>query len=348
MEKVKKDCPPGTYLYAVPVSGVRIAKNIGHEFRIQQVTLFSTAKFLRLRRYGLQFTGSRIRKTARRWIDETHTVAVLQISGVPEERRELCHRMVRDELLLLSSSRLGFRKRTRPFVVAPMGSQSVYDSDDIFIGKDVEWMRLNSTRVTADYLGIDRHFVTFQKELFFPRLMGIVADKYSHTKRWRDFLRGVALLAGKSQNSVELADAFLWNMVALDRLLLMKRESKRHNDAIVDRTKAFFGRCRFWTRQRMDEKIRNIYDKRCKLVHDGNRAAVNFSHLILSDEVLANLLIAIVHHQRHFGSKRSIMDFAERENAKETLGLKPRSRDWQFGYRRLRYTANDVGKHWAL
>ena len=151
--------PSGKYLYIAPVSGVLFEKSVSQEYQIDQVRLYSKDNFLRLRRYKLQFPPREIAEFTASWINEAKVVAVLEVIGTPPELRQECHLRIKDELNLLASARLGITKRTRRVIIGPAGSSDQYDTRDVFIGRDVDWMSGNSSRITHDYLHISQEFL---------------------------------------------------------------------------------------------------------------------------------------------------------------------------------------------
>ena len=165
---------------------------------------------------------------------------------------------------------------------------------------------------------------------------------------WKNLLRSVGILIGKSQNSVEGADAFLWNMISLEQLLLLDKERQGHVDLLVLRIKALLGYCPFWVKNQMEKRVRELYRLRCRLVHEGCRNGVDIHTVIATDELLRNIMTAIMHNRKHFTSKTDIIEFAEKAKARDLLGIPARPKAWKFAYWRLDYTESDIQKHWKL
>ncbi len=291
-----------------PVSGVLFGGSVDQEYRVDQMRLYSKDKFMRIRRYNLQFGPRKITEVIASWINNAKVVGILEVCGDPTELRQECHLLIKDELNLLASARLGTSKRTRRVIIGPAGSSDQYDTMDAFIGRDVDLMSGSFSRITHDYLQITQEFLGRAATHFFPHLLKMIREESALPTDWKNLLRSVGILIGKSQNSVEAADAFLWNMIALEQLLLLDKERQGHLDLLVLRIKALLGYCPFWIKNKMEDRIRLLYKLRCKLVHEGCRNGVDIQTVITTDELLRNVLTAITQNKTHFKSKSDIIE----------------------------------------
>jgi hypothetical protein len=103
---------PGKWVFIVPVSGVILTKDVNNEFRIKRVLLVSQEKLPRIRRrLGIPQRISDLKGFAAGFFDAAPTFAVLQDSGKPDELKNKCLRLVKDELSILAVSQLGYSKR---------------------------------------------------------------------------------------------------------------------------------------------------------------------------------------------------------------------------------------------
>ena len=91
----------------------------------------------------------------------------------------------------------------------------------------------------------------------------------------------------------------------------------------------------------LDQQIRDAYQKRCLLVHRGQREVIAPKDLLLTDDLMLNLLWNIVAHIDLFPSKNAIIDFSRKVEAGRTLGVKPRVRPKTLTFLKPSYQDED-------
>ena len=96
----------GLFLYVTPVTGVYLGESTNGEYRIDKVTLFSPKRFLRTRRYTFVYNNWRQEAAKCAALKTTAVIAAVPAGGDPNTARRFGHGLIKDELSILSSSRL--------------------------------------------------------------------------------------------------------------------------------------------------------------------------------------------------------------------------------------------------
>lgn len=311
---------PGSWVYIAPVSGVTLTEAVNNEFHIQRVVFVSQSKLPRIRaRLGIPQRISAFKR--KDWVEffgKFETFAVVQQTGDPEQAKTTSRKLVRDGLAILSTSQLGFSKRqsgANPSIGESHGSASL---EALINTKDQRKILEGKRLGKLQPLVLDWRWNNYHKKMFFYKLLDILNRKTMVEPPWRDDLKRAAILIGQSQCSSDLAQAFLWNMIVLD-LLLMKQGDKY--DVFPKGIEAFLGWIGFWEVNGYTTKIKEVYRKRNALVHAGKRDEIAVEDLLFTDDLLLNLLINIVHHPELFSSKEHIIGFAAKVEAEHLLEI---------------------------
>lgn len=333
---------PGKWLFIVPVSGVILTKHVGNEFRIKRVLLISQEKLPRIRkRLGIPQRISDIKKHySTEFFDSAHTFAVMWHSGKPSEFKSKCLRIVRDELAILAVSQLGYSKRRSGSCPAIKGEPTMAKINHLLLCTE-DSRRMMEARLTGkiDNLVLHGHWRRYHREAFFLKLLRILNNELQVSNNWRDDLERAAILIGQSQCSSDVAQSFLWNMIALE--LLLTEQGDKYTDVLPKRIEAFLGWVGFWDTDNYAERITEVYRKRCTFVHDGERENITIEDLLFTDDLLYNLLLNLVHHIERFSSKQAVIDFSRQVEAEHILGIRPRVRPKTLTFVSRRYSPKD-------
>ena len=326
-----------------PVEHVELFPAVNEEFRICDVTLITTkALTRRRRRFGLPHRIAKLRTSKSGWIatgiiDESSVVAVMRLSGSSDECEPKAVTAIRDELALLSASQLFFTKRQTVAAPSIKGERSTATTAQLWLGSSGSLMRPMKVVGPAVPLQMEGDWLHFQKQGFFSGLLRILRGEVHVAKSWRDELRRAAILVGLSQSATCLADAFLWNMIALE--LLLTRQGDRVGDTLPSRAEAFLGWSIDWRTEGIEQKIRAAYERRCRMVHQGFRDGLTGRDLYFTDDLIFNLLVNLVARPEVFSSKDQVVEFARRVEAQRLLGLQPDLKGMSIT--RRRYSARD-------
>lgn len=328
----------------VPISGVELTTEVGHEFRIDRVTLVTTGKLQgRRRRFGLPWRLSKMRSAKhgvfKRFLDQAPVMAVLRTTGTVKELDREVVSLFRDELSILAASQLGYAKRTQTTAPAPWGERPPTQQSQLWIGSSGTWTQPSRWYGPLGALRLDAHWLQFQRDVLFVNLLRLLRNDIRIAKAWRKDLRRAAVLVGLSQAANSVADAFLWNMIALE--LLLTRPGDTVGDTLPSRAEALLGWSSAWTQDGFESKIRSAYERRCRLVHQGDRDSPSPEDLFFTDDLLLCLLTNLVAHPALFGSKDAVVEFSKRVEAEKLLGGKPRMRPKSLRMLRRTYNARD-------
>lgn len=333
------------WIFVVPVSGLALTNAVQREITVGRVTFVHAQKLRRTwRRFGFPKPLSHIRRAHRGVLDrvfrEQPTLAILRHTCTPREGTASCLRMIREALAILAVSQLGYAKRR--FIAAPSIAGEAPRKWHSYLLIDTgnsSWLQHDAAVGRFGSLILDSGWAQYQRKVFFSRLLDILEGRVRVTDGWKRDLRNAAVLAGQSQVSDDLPQAFLWNMIALELLLTDRGDSQA--SALPQRIEAFIGWVGFWKTHDYAEAIRSLYEKRCKLVHQGQREVISIRDLLFSDDLLLNVFHNLVRHPRIFKSKRDVVLFADRVKAEHLLGVKPRVRPKTMRFLSRRYSAED-------
>ncbi len=334
----------GDWIFITPVGNLVLTDAVNREFRVNDVLFIDGKKLSRIRRrLGISTTISELKKSPpeREFFESSQTFAIVKQSGKPTEIKNQFFRSVRDALAILALSQLGYAKRRSTGYIGLLGEHELTRVEYLFLNTS-NAAKGGGSRLTRSphVLRLDGLWKRYQQEMFFTKLLRILSGEIKVSRNWRDDLRRASILIGQGINSNDVPTSFLWNMIALE--LLLTRQGDKYPDALQKRSEAFLGWIGFWSTENYEERIEQLYQKRVRLVHYGDREAISKQDLLFSDDLLLNLLINIVNYSNIFTSKGKIVDFAERVEAEHKLGLKSKVRPKKLIFTSRRYTKQDL------
>ena len=331
-------------LLTAPVYGLRLSEQVKHEIKVGRVTFISAEKIPRVRkRLGLKHPVSHYREQLRNSqfgiFNNARTYAVIKAqrdpanSDLSSEFRE-----IQRALWLLASSFASnpWRQDAAMSLRPSDNSMSVRDVsvfDRTTDGYKINY-RFNAARQPNRCEGF---WLPNAKREHFINLLKIIDGKLTVTPKWKSSLVRASTLFGQSYMAKHLAEAFTYNMIAIE-ILLSERGDKFPN-ALVDRIVAIFGWLHNEDREPWEESISRLYQLRCGYVHDGHAGDITGLDLFSSDRLLQNLLTNLCSNTKHIKSKTDIVDLADRLAAYQTLGKSPK-REARFSYSTISITPN--------
>jgi hypothetical protein len=337
-----------SWIFIVPVSGLCLSGEISREFSIDRVTFVDAQKLPRIRqRLGFPKRIADYGHSSSVMADflaHDGTWAVLNQSGSSASIRPKCLKMVADELAILGASQLGWSKRRSRSLqrVARVGDKAGAIRT-VFVDRKSAADSAESFQAPVHELSdllCDKPWRAFQsRHSFFGPFLRLLQQKSGATS-WRDTVRRVLILAGKSQSTDDLAQAFLLNVIALETILTAEGDSIQ--DTLPAPAEALLGWVGFWEMDQYAERIRELYQKRCRLVHDGRLDDITVEDLLFSDDLLFNLLLNLARHPAIFCDKNSIRAFAEKVQAERSLGIRPRLRPTTLSLFSQQYSPQDL------
>jgi hypothetical protein len=314
----------------VPVDRLYLTEVVNREFRVDRVLFVHRDKLPYVRkRLGFGLRVSELKKetpVGKEFFERSPAYAVVRGTGVQEEVEQQCLELVREELSLLTLSQLGStRSMVGPIVPAGEASRA-----------SVNYMVCRLPDMTGRWVGkrtgptnemhLDGDWKVHQDYTFFTKLLKILRGETKVRGSWRKELRRASVLLGESVGSDDPFKSFLWNMVALE-MLLTRNEKGEMREILPKKVEALIGWSPFWQEGGYEERIRDAYDKRNRLLHQGRRDEVTGQDLAFLDHILVNVLANLVSLPKLFRSKDDVLAFPKRLEAERILGVRrPRSR----------------------
>lgn len=346
MEKMISE--KGVWSFIVPVSNVVIKDDLGAEFKIDRITLISRDKLPRIRRrIGFPYRFSDFNKEnpniKESYFDKYETFAFKRYTGDGKSNLIKVLAIVREELALLALSQLGSGRR-RLNAAPVIADERGYGWTNYFMINDKTryWLSGLNAYEKHQRLVISKNWVKHQKNIFFMDLLDIIRGKIKVSKGWRQDKKNAAILAGQSQMSTDLPQAFLWNMIAIE--LLLTKQGDHYSEKLPERAEAFLAWTIHWYINSYDEKIKTTYKKRCDLVHSGKREIIKVEDLLFSDTLLLNVITNIVKYPKIFKTKDDLITFSDTIKAENFLGIKSKIRPKNFRCSIPVYSNDDLEK----
>ncbi len=332
---------PGEWVVIAPITGIKLTSATNNELRIKNVLIVSKSKLPRIRkRIGLPTRISNIGVNYKIIFESAESCAITWYSGTPDQVRIKCRKTIRDTLSILSVSQLGYSKRRYGSCPSIKGEVQSGVVGEILINKH-DTRRLSQERLIGKYRNLifDKRWKEFQKKIFFFPLLKILNKETQVKDSWREELERASILVGQSQCSNDIAQSFLWNMIALE--LLLTRRGDKYSDVLPKRIESFLGWAGFWEVDGYSEKIKNVYGKRCSFVHDGKRDSITIQDLLFTDDLLLNLFSNLVLHPTLFNSKEQVIAFSKKVEAEHILKIRPTVRPKTLRSFSRNYTEED-------
>ncbi len=316
-------------MFLYPLGEVHLTPAVGGEFTILRVTLVDKDRLPRVRqKFGLGAPVSEIKKRMQgpKFFGDPKTTAfaVVHQSGEGSDVEKRCLDLIREELSILAVSQLGYSRRNQMGPVLAPGEITAAHTSFLALDKGSSAHYHNWFRVTApmNQTVMDGRWKSTQDKVFFTDLLRILRGQTRVEKGWRDELRRVAVLVGESIGANDPLKSFLWNMIALE--MLLTREQKGTRDLLPERMAALLDWIDAWWIMDYPRLIRDAYDKRNKLLHQGRRDELTEWDLEFTDHLLLHALTNLVRAPKLFPSKGAFIEFTKKIEAERTLGLKPK------------------------
>jgi hypothetical protein len=323
---IKVEDRDGKWVFISPVANLYLRKEVNRELRIDRVLFIDSKKLPRIRRrLHIPLPMSKWRHLCEKSFTSAPSLAIVHHAGKPGELLEKCLGIVREESLIVTASQLAYARRKTVGHVGLYGEVVTHENDYLFLNSQNKTFTGGGFLTTGyQALDADEYWRKWQTEFFFAHLLKILQKKIHVALSWCECLKKAAILVGKSLSTYSVWDAFLWNMIALESLLT--RHGDKYTDAIPERIEAFLGWVGFWGERKYEERIREAYRVRCKVVHEGDTSDVTEEMLLFTDDLVLNLFVNLTRHPKLFNSKDAVIRFAERLKAERVLGLKARVR----------------------
>ena len=314
----------GEWLFIFPISHLVLTDAIKNELTIGSVTFITLKKLTRNRvKFGIRETIKNIRKDGH--INEAfnrvgETLAVVKKNGVLKQARISAEEDVEEKLLILSVSQFFYNRKNQ--IAKLCISRKNYHS--------VESINLNmhnksfgnawAAKGTLMPLVLDETWLRFNKYYYFFDLLNFLKKEKSAFNKWDKTLYRSLILAGKSVQNEDLAQAFLLRMIAIEAVITGRNNA--HQETVISFFKALIGWTPDWVDKKYEGKIKDIFTKRNNYIHDGNAENITTENLLFTELLLFNLYNNIFGNSKHFDSKEKLKELIDTSNAINTLNLK--------------------------
>lgn len=231
---------------------------------------------------------------------------------------------VRNSLALLSCSLWIFKRRD------PLSSfgalESAARNQRIWFFQDIERPTESAFGAMAWTRGliplrVDGFWIAAERTHRFMKASEAFLSDTAIASSWLKAVLCAFRLFGEGYMEHDAQQAILSNMIALDLLLFENGERKRSQlgllSAVLDWVRAYAPPGTNWANRAAMEKL---LDDRNKLVHEGYCKDLTLDELLLSDDVVGNLLHLIIRNRQTIRNKKQLREFAKRESARMTLG----------------------------
>lgn len=312
-----------------PVYGLRITEKIGGEIKVGRVTFVRADKIPRIRkRLGLRNTISYYRSKLRS--SGKHLFNIAPIYAHIHSKRERGDRdysheldLVREAFWVVASSFFCYEWRKDAILsLRPHPNPNVFDDSSSFGPNDIDCRMTISRRGPMQPNTADSNWRHIQRDYHFFDLLKILRGDRPVKDNWRKSLVRASVLCGQSFLAKHIAEAFMNDMIAIETLICSQGD--KFPDAIIDRLVAIFGWLTGENRKPWEEKVARLYQLRCSYVHDGVAGDITGMDLHNADTLIQNLLRNLCRHTATISCKPDLIKFAERIDARKTLGQNPR------------------------
>ena len=333
----------GVWIFVAPISNLILTEAVNYEYRVDKVTFVDTKVLSgRRKRFGFPLKLSFLKKrweALDRFFSISSTVATLRLTGMGSDLESRFLRIVHEELAILSLSQLGYCKRlnnSKPSIARE--NPSLFRSYLLFNSSDRSWTQPNRRLDKFQDLILNPLWLRFQKQVFFDSLIKYIQKETRISRSCKNDIVRSAILAGQSQCCSDVPQCFLWNMIAIE--ILLCRQGDRYREELPKRAEAFLGWSVNWEINDYQSRIREVYKKRSKFVHDGVRD-ITIDDVLFTDELLLNVFINILRHPHYFPNKDVLIDFSEKVAAEKLLGIKSKIQPKTLLFVNINYSERD-------
>ena len=296
---------------------------IGNEIKIGRVLFVDINKIPAIRkRLGFPSAFSKIVSSqySKVFFEQAKTFAFVTFKGIPDEKETECRELIENAVNIISFSQLGYcnRKNNSQFgLIKDIRTTSAHiintELHEFTVDVSVE------SKVLLFYLS--KEWKHFHKNYFYLNFLKFISNPPIKMQRlWKDTIIRAAIMIGKSMQSRDLEYCFLWNMIVIE--MLLTGPGDKYSDSLPERAQAFLGWIGFWDENNYNDKIKELYKKRCQFVHDGNSKNITVADVVFTDDLVFNLFWNIIQHISLFPTKKSVVDFSEKIKAEKLLEIK--------------------------
>ena len=330
-----------SYLYMQPILNLELSDTVHGELLVDDVLIISSARLTRVRnRVGFPKRISESGNWIREAVDKYHCFGIVTVASSSESALKKAETKIRDACFALRSANWPFQKRSTSNLLRVFGpadvaygvrsTQLVVNTDTgVLKGSRSMWRRsLLTLRLDTDWHRFQKaHGILKKMNAFFQEGTQIEPE-------WRNAVRRAAILFGRSLQDADRAFAFLLDMIALDTLLLAKRDRAIEMFPRLDAVLGWsnLGRKKPWFE---NSDLRRLSLLRNSLVHNGDANGLQAGDLLLADALLGNVLSCVLRMGRKWGSRDSMIEFGNRVSCRVSLGQRPYASEGKLPFKVL-------------
>jgi hypothetical protein len=325
----------GLWILIAPIVGVRFYQDSKGEFEIGKTLVISGEKLKRKRKiFNHNVSVKKLlieNKIDPNFISDERTYVISCEGNIGSKAKDIMTKRIREDLDILALSQLsGSRKHNSKILIAKYEDKNFFEHVLLNpkIGKAVN----SSKRIGSfGFFNIAKQWHTRNDSFYFTDLLKIIFKESSaYNNNWRNDIKRAAILAGQSQQSEDIVKAFIWNIIAIETLVI--EQNDKISVAIPERIGSLISWFPNWELDNFIGRIEKMYKKRCGFVHAAKYDDITQDDLIFSDQLIINILINVVKNIKHFNRKEALIKFSEMNKARKLLGLKHDFRKYDLHY----------------
>jgi hypothetical protein len=303
------------WLIIVPVSNLSITDTppINGKWQVDQVTFYSPIgldQFLQTLPVSNHLTPVKTSYILfQRGGLQANAFAVTVQRGTPTDLRRQCFFEVRQACHILASTLPFYGRRSQNFGFNLQGYPMHSAKYDSFLDlKSGQYCGQWGKRGLLLPFQLDQQWHNYIWRIKINQLFDRIQDT-NLDHNWRRQISSAAAMLGKSFISLELADAFLLDVIGLETLLTTRNE--RNGKKLALRIKGLTAWHLKNENPSYEAEIKEIHEIRNAIVHDSDYARLTPEHLLRADIYLMNALLNIVVNPNLFPDKNTMIGIVD-------------------------------------
>jgi len=242
---------------------------------------------------------------------DDNSFAIITLTGTTNQLRRSVFRQLREAANILASTAAFYGRRHHVSGFGLKGYPAFTAKQDRFIQTDGTAFCGNwNQRGFLHPFVLDAAWYNAITQSGIIDLFARIVDNNLNSD-WRRQIRSGAAMLGRSLMSLDLADAFLLNVIGLETLLTRRtnpqtNRPERNGTVLFQRIKGMTGWHLGSARPNYQNEINSIHGVRCEIVHDSDYANLTAELLLQADMYLANSLLNIVTLPAVFPDKNTL------------------------------------------
>ncbi len=236
---------------------------------------------------------------------DSETFIATACKGKPSAILPAAEQRCREALWVLAGTMLYFSPRSKVRSFGLRGDVSTFSSEATLLctnrrGFHQNWEHRGSLIPQA----LESRWWRYFKQRKLAKFLSFTNDP-GISKKWKQTLWRSASLVGRSRQSESRAEAFLYQMFALEALVLTRGDPQR--STLAKRL------CGLLYGHADTAEIEWLYGIRCEVVHDGNYSAVTPEALHAADYYALNTVWNAATQRRHWSNKQEFKCYCSRK-----------------------------------